>query len=207
MCWPKQDTTNCRENALGKFYRNGDEAVEKKPGKTYAHWAQVKLHLKWQMWLACKWVAVWVGFKGTEIDQTRAKNISLANKNQMPVNFLSSFISPAKQGAGKTKGNESIFHALVNYAHTHIRPGIGGVVAGSADPALEFIAVSTCGPKGAGNVLPPLLGFRFFASFFPSWKWKAKRRKNCRFMRYPKWAESNRAHTHACDMWVGDFGE
>jgi len=28
----------------------------------------------------------WV-FVGTEIDQTRAKNISLANKNQMPVNF------------------------------------------------------------------------------------------------------------------------
>lgn len=61
------------------------------------------------MWLACKWVAVWVGFEGTEIDQTRAKNISLANKNQMPVNFLSSFISPAKQGAGKPKETKAFF--------------------------------------------------------------------------------------------------
>lgn len=73
---PKQDTTNCPENAL----ENSEKKWKKQHGKTYAHWAQVKLHLKWQMCSARGPVGCWRGIGGTEIDQTRAKNISSAKQ-------------------------------------------------------------------------------------------------------------------------------
>jgi len=73
----------------------------------------------------------------------------------------------------------------------------GGVaVAGSADPALEFIAVSTWGAKGGGAP-----SFFLLLSYF-QWEMESSR-KNCRSMWYPKWAESKRAPVpilRACDM-------